>query len=224
MVAQNSEHRGMSMHVKDRLLNYGAGAVSIGELVHLITGASAEQVEHLSAVPADWCLQLQQASQEELACLGFRPAAVAKLLAALELGRRVFMAPPLSLVVDNPQAVAKLLAPEMAFSFQEKFAVVLVDVKNRLIAKRIVSVGTLDETLAHPREIFREAVRLSAAGILVAHNHPSGEIDPSREDMALTQQLLECGRVMQIPVHDHVILSRGSFNSLRRTTALWGRV
>jgi len=90
-----------------------------------------------------------------------------------------------------------------------------------MIAKRITSVGTIDETIAHPREVFRDAVRLGAAGIILVHNHPTGQTSPSSEDMRLTEQLIACCQTLQITVLDHVILGHGEFTSLRRTTSLW---
>lgn len=143
------------------------------------------------------------------------------MLAAIELGRRVFLpSAQKRLVCDRPENVVAAF-PELHIATVEHFGVLLLDVKNRLIAKRITSVGTIDETIAHPREVFRDAVRVSAAGIIVVHNHPSGQSIPSQEDLRLTEQLLACGRTLQIPVLDHVVIGYGEFTSLRRTTSLW---
>jgi DNA repair protein RadC len=104
---------------------------------------------------------------------------------------------------------------------QEKFAVLFLDVKHRYLAKKIISVGTQTETLAHPREIFREALQHRAVRILVAHNHPSGALEPSSEDIDLTRQLLQSAQIMGIPILDHLILGEGQFVSLRQVTTLW---
>lgn len=214
-----------TLQVKERILHYGAESASLRELVRLVAGVTAAQADLVLPVePSNeiTCAQLRQVSLEELREVGLAAEAAAKLLAALELGRRVFLAPPDERsVVDNPRAVAQLLGAELAFASQEQFAVLLLDVKNRLITHRIVSVGTLDETLAHPREVFKEAVRHSAAAVIVAHNHPSGNLEASPTDLRLTSQLIECGKTLQIPVLDHVIVGRGNFVSLRRTTDLW---
>jgi DNA repair protein RadC len=126
-------------------------------------------------------------------------------------------------VIDRPETVGKILLGDLGFALQEKFAVLLLDVKNRLIMYRIMSLGTLDQTIAHPRDIFRDAIKANAGGIILAHNHPTGSTDPSSEDLSLTKQLLECGRLVQIPVLDHVIVGgfTGNFTSIRRTTGLW---
>ncbi|AGY58254.1 RadC family protein [Gloeobacter kilaueensis] len=219
---------------RERLFDGGPRGLATAELLAILLGSG--QANGLSAIGlaqrllrslegpgCDPLAHLRDISAAELMLQpGIGPARAASLLAALELGRRVFLAPPAPRpVVDSPQAVAAVLRAEMAFARQEQFAVLLLDIKNRLIAHRIVTLGTLDETLAHPREIFREAIRQAAAGIIVAHNHPSGITDPSAEDLRLTRQLLECARTLQIPVLDHVIVAQHSCTSLRRTTALW---
>ncbi len=97
----------------------------------------------------------------------------------------------------------------------------MLDSKNRIMAQRIVTIGTATETIAHPRDIFREVLRSGAVKVIVAHNHPSGSVDPSPEDIALTRQLLQASQFLSIPLLDHLILGNGNYNSLRETTALW---
>ncbi|BAC91406.1 RadC family protein [Gloeobacter violaceus] len=221
---------------RERLLTHGARGLATAELLAVLFGGGqaavrlsalglAQQVLHtLGRAGGEPLVHLRDVSAAELMLQpGVGPARAAAVLAAIELGRRVFVVRSSGErpVIDGPQAVAAVLGGELAFARQEQFAVLLLDVKNRLIAHRIVSVGTIDETLAHPREIFREAIRQGAAGIIVAHNHPSGVTEPSPEDLRLTGQLIECGRTLQIPVLDHVILGQGNFTSLRRLTALW---
>ena len=104
---------------------------------------------------------------------------------------------------------------------QERFAVLLLDVKNRLLGTQVITIGTATETLAHPREIFREVIRQGATRAIVAHNHPSGSVEPSNEDIQLTRQLLAAAQILSIPLLDHLILGNGDHNSLRQTTALW---
>jgi DNA repair protein RadC len=102
--------------------------------------------------------------------------------------------------------------------------VLLLDIKHRLMGSQIISIGTATETIAHPRDIFREVIRQGAVRVIVAHNHPSGILDPSPEDLALTRQLLAGGRLLGIPLLDHLILGNGDHCSLRQTTALWQEV
>jgi DNA repair protein RadC len=104
---------------------------------------------------------------------------------------------------------------------EERFAVLMLNVRHQFLAKRVITIGTQTETLAHPRDIFGEALRHRAVRIIVAHNHPSGALEPSPDDLALTKQLLQCGRLLCVPVLDHLILGDGRFQSLRQTTSLW---
>jgi DNA repair protein RadC len=216
---------------RERLLAGRSRQLSTAELIAAVVGnrrADSLAFAHrllgaLGAGSADPLVHLRDTSAAELRhCAGMGPACAARLLAALELGRRVYLEQPIGrAVIDSPDKVAILLAGDLAVARQEQFAVLLLDTKNRLVAHRIVSLGTIDETIAHPREVFREAIRQGAAGTIVAHNHPSGITEPSAEDLHLTEQLLACGRTLQIPVLDHVIVGAGGFTSLRRTTRLW---
>jgi DNA repair protein RadC len=104
---------------------------------------------------------------------------------------------------------------------QEHFAVLLLDVKNRLIGTQVITIGTATETLASPREIFREIIRQGATRVIVAHNHPSGNVEPSPQDIDLTRQLLAGAQFLDIPLLDHLILGNGNHQSLREITSLW---
>ncbi len=104
---------------------------------------------------------------------------------------------------------------------QERFAVLLLDVKNRLIGTQVITIGTATETLASPREIFREIIRQGATRVIVAHNHPSGNVEPSPQDIDLTRQLLAGAQFLDIPLLDHLILGNGNHQSLREITSLW---
>jgi DNA repair protein RadC len=107
---------------------------------------------------------------------------------------------------------------------QERFAVLLLDVKHRLLGTRIITIGTATETLAHPRDIFREVIKQGATRLIVAHNHPSGNTEPSPEDIHLTRQLLSGAQFLGIPLLDHLILGNGDFRSLRQATNLWNEL
>lgn len=110
-------------------------------------------------------------------------------------------------VIRAPADVAKLLQERAAVEDQEVFWVVLLNAQNRVLAVQEVTRGTLTASLVHPREVFRLAVAYAAAGIVVAHNHPGGDPTPSAEDRAVTRQLVESGRVLDIPVYDHLVLT-----------------
>lgn len=153
---------------------------------------------------------------------GIGPAKATTILAAVELGKRVFQSrsPDLAMI-DSPQAAADALSQDLMWKQQEHFAVLLMDVKNRLLGTQVLTIGTATETLAHPRDIFREVIRQGATRAIVSHNHPSGNLEPSPEDIALTKQLLAGAQFLAIPLLDHLILGNGDFRSLRQTTSLW---
>lgn len=200
------------------LLNTGQGtgklsAVGLGQMILSQLGyCGADPLSRLREIGAAELMQVE----------GVGPAKASTILAAIELGRRLFLARPQEgTCIDSPDVAAAVLSGEMSWDPQEHFGVILLDIKHRLIGQQVVTRGTATETLSHPRETFKLAIRQGAARILVAHNHPSGQLDPSPEDIELTRQLLQAGQILQIPVLDHLILGAGSFISLRQQTSLW---
>ena len=113
-----------------------------------------------------------------------------------------------------------MLMPRYNHASKEHFGVVLLNTKNHVLAIREVSVGSLSATIVHPREVFEQAIAVHAASIILFHNHPSGEPSPSREDIAVTQRLVKAGRIMDIPVLDHIILGENRFVSLKERNLL----
>jgi DNA repair protein RadC len=138
-----------------------------------------------------------------------------RIHAAFELGRRLLSAQNSSPVIDSPERVWKLLQPEMAALKREEFRVFILNNKNSILKKSTVSVGTVSEALIHPREIFREAIREAGASIIVAHNHPSGVLVPSREDISATRRIKEAGMIIGIELLDHVIIGQSSYLSMK---------
>ncbi|MEO0705602.1 MAG: DNA repair protein RadC [Cyanobacteria bacterium J06649_5] len=222
---------------RERLLAHGAKRLSAAELVAILLG-TGQGPGGLSAVGlgqhllqqlgkdqpnGDGIPVLREVSAEELMKIsGVGPAKAATILAALELGKRVLQSqPPLLTVVDDPSVAAAFLGHELMWQNQERFAVLLLDVKHRIIGSKVISIGTATETLAHPRDIFREAIKRGATRVIVAHNHPSGSLDPSGEDMSLTRQLLKGAHILGIPLLDHLILGNGDWASIRQRSNLW---
>lgn len=156
---------------------------------------------------------------------GVTPLSAAALMAAIEFGKRVFHpTPPVGTIIDDPDVAASAFAAELMWAAEERFAALFLDVKHRIIARKVITIGSTTETIAYPRDIFGEALRHRATRIIVAHNHPSGDLTPSKEDIALTRMLLESGRFLGVPVLDHLILGHGSSVSIRQTTALWSEL
>ena len=138
------------------------------------------------------------------------------LKASLELGRRLFTVQPEQLPsIRSPQDVANLLMNEMRYLDREHFRVLLLNAKNRVLSIETVSVGTLNSSAVHPRELFKPAIRNSAAAVILVHNHPSGDPTPSRQDITVTERLKEVGEILGIEVLDHVIVGDGVFISFK---------
>jgi DNA repair protein RadC len=208
---------------RERLVREGPLALSDAELLAILlrTGSADESVLQLAQrLVSTFTLKgLQRAKLEDFCEFpGIKLAKASELCAALELGRRVHSDRAVKndqFVVTSPQDVSKLLMPYMRSFTEEHVVVVLLNTKNRVIKTEEITWGGLNSAAAHPREVFEPAVRLHAAHIIIAHNHPSGDIRPSGDDIALTKRLVDAGRVMGINVLDHVIFGDGDIISLK---------
>lgn len=147
---------------------------------------------------------------------GLGTAKAARIVAALELGRRLGGARLERDRVSSPGDVADLLGARLRLLDREHFVVVLLDTKNHLLGSELIAVGSLDAAIVHPREVFKAAIRKSASSMILVHNHPSGDPEPSEADLVCTRRLEEAGRVLGIPVLDHVIIGDGRYTSLRQ--------
>jgi DNA repair protein RadC len=144
---------------------------------------------------------------------GIGEAKACIILAAVELGRRIGQVRnPGRPVISSPADVDRLLRGRIANLDRENFVVVLLNTKNEMIETSTISVGTLSASLVHPREVFKPAIRASAASLVLAHNHPSGKVEPSREDREVTARLAEAAEILGIDVLDHVIVGDGYFS------------
>ena len=141
---------------------------------------------------------------------GIGPAKAVTVLAALELGKRCAMQKTqVRLTVRSAADAAAAVMPRLRYETQEHFIVLLLDTKHHVIDMPVISIGTLDMSVVHPREVFFPAGVQHAAAIILMHNHPSGEPSPSREDRAVTDKLVQAGRIFDIPVLDHIIIGDG---------------
>ncbi len=207
---------------RERMAALGAEALSQQELLACVLGSGVAGESVL--VTAQRCLSrfgsiqgIAQASLEELAQVrGIGLAKARQLKAACEFSRRMQMA---SLAVGNPietaEAAMAAARAHVAGKTKEHFILLLLDARHRLMKMAEVSVGSLDASIVHPRETFRAAISAGAAAIILAHNHPSGDPAPSAEDLALTWRLVEGGRLLGIPVLDHVIIGAQRSISLK---------
>ncbi|ELR97926.1 DNA repair protein RadC [Gloeocapsa sp. PCC 73106] len=220
---------------RERLLNVGAKSLSSAELIAILLGTGQGKgklsavglgqhiLQELSQDQRDALDVLRDVTPQELMRIpGVGPAKATSILAAVELGKRTFQfRPNLRATIDSPNAAAAAFSHDLMWQSQERFAVLMLDVKNALISTKVITVGTATETLAHPREIFREAIRQGATKLIIAHNHPSGNTEPSQADLSLTEQLLKAAQFLNIPLLDHLILGNGDYLSLHKTTQLW---
>jgi DNA repair protein RadC len=156
-----------------------------------------------------------------LSVLGLGPRGLKRLQSALALGKALYLdVPKTGTVVDDP-AIAASAFHEIAWSPVENFAVMALDIKHRVLSMRVIAVGTATETYAHPRDIFSWVLQTGGNRCILAHNHPSGSVEPSEDDLALTKQLLEAGTLLGIPVMDHLVVSGNGYLSIREHTDLW---
>ncbi len=214
---------------REKLIRRGAASLSDTELLAILlrTGTSSVSVIHLAEeVLAKYqdkgLVSIMNISPQEIATVhGVGLAKAATIVAAVELGRRLSTKAAQKLEkIEGPEDVARYASPILRFEQKEHFLVMLLDVRNRVLAMPTVSVGSLTASVAHPREIFREAIRYSAANMILIHNHPSGDPMPSREDVQLTKQMMKAGEIMGIPVLDHVIIAGDGFLSLKEADCL----
>lgn len=207
---------------RERLAISGPEALSNAELLAILlrTGIEGENVVRLSErilAQHGGLVGLLKISYSDLKNVkGIGPAKAAQLKAAVELGRRIAAASPAEKpTISSPAEAANVLMYEMRALDQEVVKVLLLDTRNRLIGQVEVYRGSLNTSMIRVGELFREAIKQSAASIIVAHNHPSGDPSPSPEDVAVTRLMVEAGRLLDIPVHDHLVIGQNRFVSLK---------
>ena len=206
---------------REKLERLGAAALGDNELLAIVLGhgrAQASALDLANALLGPGGLRaLVRARYEELIKVkGIGAARAAQVLAAIELGRRTLARgheerPRLA----TPRAVAEFLLPQFGNRPVEHFGVLLLDTKHRVLRASVLSVGTLDASIVHPREVFREAAAVGASVIVLFHNHPSGDPEPSLDDVQLTERMVAAGVLMGIHVIDHVILADVRYYSFR---------
>ena len=206
---------------REKLERLGPSGLGDNELLAVILGhgfrsTSAIEVANRVLEVVRGVHGLTRQSQADLRRLkGIGAAKASQILAAVELGRRTLRQPGRRVQLGSPRDVASYLLPSYGARPVEQFGIVLLDTKHRVLKTAVLSVGTLDASLVHPREVFREAAGGGAAAIVLFHNHPSGDPTPSGEDVALTARLVEAGQLMGIEVVDHLVLAGGRYCSFK---------
>lgn len=209
---------------RERLIRFGADKLSSQELLALVAGRgvpgrSVMTIAQELLVRFGSIQGISNATIEELSRIkGIGTAKAAQLKAVFELGKRQELERETnyeSYDIRDPQGVVRAVRKTIKDKAKEHFKLILLNTRNKIIGLSTVSIGTLNASLVHPREVFKDAIRHSASSVVVAHNHPSGNPEPSEEDVKITRRLVESGKILGIEVLDHIIIGKDAFVSLK---------
>jgi len=205
---------------REKLIKYGASRLSNTELLAIIlrTGKKGESVlalanRFLRKISLEKFSEFSYGEFRKISGIG--PVKACELLSCVELGRRIFESKKVN--------ISQLLSPQDVFdnlkdirvSKKEHFVVFFLDSRNQEIKREVISIGTINASLVHPREVFEPAVKYLAVQVILAHNHPSGDLEPSEEDLTVNKRLVEAGKLLGIEVLDHIIVTKDSFISFK---------
>lgn len=209
---------------REKLIKYGVGSLSNAELIAVIirTGyledTAIDLANRLISIDSSGISFLSHAEVEELTAIkGIGHCKAAQIIAAVELGKRISSRGGQDkLRVDSPLVIAELLMEEMRYLKREHFKIAILDTKNQIISIQDISVGNLNSSIVHPREVFNIAIKRSANSIILVHNHPSGDPTPSTEDINITHRLIDAGDIIGIKVLDHIIIGDNKYISFKQ--------
>ncbi|QEK13627.1 JAB domain-containing protein [Crassaminicella thermophila] len=213
---------------REKLLMSGANALSNAELLAILirTGTKETSAIDLSqrilSASDDGLRYLADCTIEELSQIkGIGVAKACQVVAAIELGKRLAMSSAKAKInINSPRDIVKIFMEEMRYYKKEYFKIMLLNTKNEIISIENISIGSLNSSLVHPREVFVRAIRKSAASLVLIHNHPSGNPKPSNEDIKITQRLIEAGKIIGIEILDHIIIGDGIYISLKEISMI----
>jgi len=207
---------------RERLKKFGPEALSAQELLALVIGRgipkkSVMNIAQELLVKFGNINAISKATIEELSQIkGIGLAKAAQIKACFELGKRQELEPELEdLDIKKPQDVVKAIRAGIHDKAKEHFKLILLNTRNKLIGISTISIGTLNTSLVHPREVFKDALIHNAASVVLAHNHPSGDSEPSENDLTITRRLVEAGKILGIEVIDHIIVTKNAFFSFK---------
>jgi len=205
---------------REKLINHGPEFLTEAELLAILIGSGSGRVTALDLAKT---LFIEKRTLRNLAGMavadlkqfkGIGDARAVAIAAAFELARRLQSSPEIERkMIRSPADIAEQFIPSLRDLQQEVFIVVLLNSANKIIREVTITKGLLNSSLTHPREVFRHAIVEHAASVILMHNHPSGNPEPSQEDISITKQIIEAGKVVGIPVHDHLIIAGGNFTS-----------
>jgi len=207
---------------RERMLRYGVRALSDAELLAVLlrTGTRHESAVTLAQrvlKEAGGLRNIPDMNVAEMTAIkGVGKAKALQIQAGIELGRRLSqLLPEERPVIRSPRDAASLVMEDLRYLQKEHFVVLFLNTKNHVIAKETLSMGSLNASLVHPREVFRSAIKRGSASIICIHNHPSGDPTPSREDIALTRRLAKAGELIGIELLDHLVIGDNRYVSLK---------
>ena len=207
---------------RERLKKFGPEALSAQELLALIIGRGVSK-KSVMTIAQELLIKfgnikaISEATIEELSQIkGIGLAKAAQIKACFELGKRQELEPELNdLDIKKPQDVVKAIRARIQDKAKEHFKLIVLNTRNKIIGISNISMGTLNTSLVHPREVFKNAIMHNASSVVLAHNHPSGDTEPSENDLTITRRLVEAGKILGIEVLDHIIIGRNSFCSFK---------
>ncbi|AGB41895.1 DNA repair protein radc [Halobacteroides halobius DSM 5150] len=206
---------------REKMVQYGSANLSTTELLALIlrTGSHKKTALSLANELLSVCSGLEGLIEYSIAELqeisGIGIAKATQLQAVVELSQRIAVASSKLTKISSPAEVAEILIPNLRYKMQECFMTVLLDTKNKVLAIEEISKGSLNSSIVHPREVFRPAIKRSSAAIILAHNHPSGDLTASQEDIKISKRLAQAGEIIGIEVLDHLIIGSNNYSSLK---------
>ncbi|PIV42766.1 MAG: hypothetical protein COY75_07130 [Nitrospirae bacterium CG_4_10_14_0_8_um_filter_41_23] len=212
----------MSERPRERLKRFGPEALSAQELLALIIGRGVSKKSVMTIaqellVKFSNIKAISEATLEELSQIkGIGLAKAAQIKACFELGKRQDLEPELKdFDIKDPQSVVKAIRASIKDKAKEHFKLILLNPRNKIIGISTISIGTLNASLVHPREVFKDAITHNAYSVVLAHNHPSGDSEPSEDDLMITKKLVEAGKILDIKVIDHIIITKSGYFSFK---------
>ena len=208
---------------REKLLAGGVETLSNAELIAILLATGTKELtaislaENILNYSNDGLRFLTDTTVEELSNIkGIGLAKSAQLIAAVELGKRIALTTKVNNYrIKSPMDVSSLLMEELRYKKKEYFNILLLNTKHELISIENISIGSLNASIVHPREVFQRAIKRSSSAIILVHNHPSGDPSPSNEDIKITKRLQEAGNIVGIEVLDHIIIGDGNYCSLK---------
>ena len=207
---------------RERLKQFGPEALSAQELLALIIGRGVSK-KSVMTIAQELLIKfgnvkaISEATLEELSQIkGIGFAKAAQLKACFELGKRQNLEPELKdFNIKDPEGIVKAIRASIKDKVKEHFKLILLNPRNKIIGISTISIGTLNASLVHPREVFKDAIVHNTYSVVLAHNHPSGDSEPSEDDLTMTKRLIEAGKILGIEVLDHIIITKNGYFSFK---------